>query len=166
MQIIHLETFPCFFVWPKIAILKAIENKFPLADASLAIYCANPAPPRKNVELMQDCHVMESCNFEIFWKFWKGYWLLTHQVVRPLKINSLFLVQTFPKLNAGTRRQNKKENNKNNTVILTNTMCNSETVIVKNKPLFFPLFLSESEKKEGAQRIRNRLFILSSLIWK
>ncbi len=34
---------------------------------------------------------------------------------------------------------------------------------VKNKPLFFPLFLPEPEENEHARWIRNRLFILSSL---
>ncbi len=43
--------------------------------------------------------------------------------IRPQKVNGLFLVQHFPKLNAHTRRQNKKEKNKNNTVILANTLC-------------------------------------------
>ena len=34
---------------------------------------------------------------------------------------------------------------------------------VKNKALFFPLFLPEWEENERARRIRNRLFILASL---
>ncbi len=63
-------------------------------------------------------------------------WVMFYSI-RLLKINGLFLVQKFPKLNACARRENKKEKTKTT------------------------LFLPESEENEHARRIRSRLFILS-----
>ncbi len=77
-------------------------------------------------------------------------------VIRPLKINGLFLVQNFPKLNARARRQNKKEITK--ICIFYNSGTN--IVIQKGKInlCFFPLFLPESEERERAKDQKQTIY--------
>ena len=72
--------------------------------------------------------------------------LMKKTLIRPLKINGLFLVQNFSKLDAHAR-QNKQEKN------------------AMRMQSISPLFLPESEENEHVRRIRNKPFILSSLIF-